>query len=546
MANEFKVRRSLRFEGLSSPPVDPETGDIYKDTAGVLYRWDGSAWVAIGTSAWPTFPLANNQSSPADVTGFEFDDAQSRIYKAEYAITRKYAVTDPMHLDAAFTANASSSSKFGNTIYAIVKQLDGKILIGGNFTNYGGVSGRDRLVRLNADGTVDTAFCANASDGSKFTTGPIRTILIDSNDKIWIGGAFNYVNAPYSRSNLTRLNADGTPDSSLSVAALNEAVMSVTMDIFDNVYVAGQFTSYNLMFGRDRLIRFNAAGTLDSAFCVNATDSSKFAWIINKLTHLPDGSILVGGGFANYGGTSGRNYLVKLNSDGTLNTSFTTNAADGAKFNGVVSDIAVDSYNTTWVSGGYTVYAGTAGRNYLVPLDSSGSVEAAKCAAIVDGKINNQLRTVTTDSNGKIWIGGDFTAWNSTTYNRALVINADGLSVDTDLSAAAIDLSSGAVWAINAEDDEFYLGGTFTNYDAPGNDRFIKLVWDNASAEYLTLGSFVALFKSGSWTAVGEIESGDAPETSITLNSSGQVQYTTSNLSGTEVASYIAYKIFKA
>src|SRR5713226_9409759 len=54
------------------------------------------------------------------------------------------------------------------TILVVVVQPDGKILIGGSFTSLapnGGVSvTRNRIARLNPDGTLDTAFNPNAND----------------------------------------------------------------------------------------------------------------------------------------------------------------------------------------------------------------------------------------------------------------------------------------------------------------------------------------------------------------------------------------------
>src|SRR5687767_6132050 len=42
-------------------------------------------------------------------------------------------------------------------VKSVVEQPDGKILLGGNFINYAG-SGKNHLVRLNHDGTVDPTF----------------------------------------------------------------------------------------------------------------------------------------------------------------------------------------------------------------------------------------------------------------------------------------------------------------------------------------------------------------------------------------------------
>ena len=47
-------------------------------------------------------------------------------------------------------------------VYSIVVQSDGKILIGGDFTTIGGVT-RNRIARLNPDGSLDTTFNPNAN-----------------------------------------------------------------------------------------------------------------------------------------------------------------------------------------------------------------------------------------------------------------------------------------------------------------------------------------------------------------------------------------------
>src|SRR5437660_6911192 len=49
------------------------------------------------------------------------------------------------------------------TVYVVVVQPDGKILIGGIFTTVLGVT-RNKIARLNTDGTLDTAFNPNANN----------------------------------------------------------------------------------------------------------------------------------------------------------------------------------------------------------------------------------------------------------------------------------------------------------------------------------------------------------------------------------------------
>ena len=72
-------------------------------------------------------------------------------------------------------------------IRVVVVQPDGKILIGGDFTtlspNGGAAVTRNHIARLNPDGTLDTAFDPNAND-------IVYAIAVQADGKILVGGAF--------------------------------------------------------------------------------------------------------------------------------------------------------------------------------------------------------------------------------------------------------------------------------------------------------------------------------------------------------------------
>src|SRR5437867_4474729 len=75
-------------------------------------------------------------------------------------------------------------------IRVAVVQADGKILIGGDFTslspNGGAPVTRNRIARLNPDGTLDTAFNPNAN-------GVVISTAVQADGKILAGGAFTSI-----------------------------------------------------------------------------------------------------------------------------------------------------------------------------------------------------------------------------------------------------------------------------------------------------------------------------------------------------------------
>src|SRR5687767_4869448 len=95
-------------------------------------------------------------------------------------------------------------------IKTIAVQADGKILVGGDFTtlapNGGAVVTRNKIARLNPDGTLDTAFDPNAND-------TVLAIALQADGKILVAGDFTTI-AGQSRNRVARLDATtGLPDS---------------------------------------------------------------------------------------------------------------------------------------------------------------------------------------------------------------------------------------------------------------------------------------------------------------------------------------------
>lgn len=64
-------------------------------------------------------------------------------------------------------------------------QPDGKIIIGGTSLTVAGAT-RNRIARLNADGTLDTSFNPSVS-------APVYSVVLSADGRIIVGGAFGLV-----------------------------------------------------------------------------------------------------------------------------------------------------------------------------------------------------------------------------------------------------------------------------------------------------------------------------------------------------------------
>ena len=97
-------------------------------------------------------------------------------------------------------------------IHATLRQPDGKILVGGNFTQLGDGTPRLRLLRLNVDGSLDTGFLPQITS---VASACVVYSLTWANGSIYVGGVFDAVNGTTSP-NVARLNPNGTTASGWS------------------------------------------------------------------------------------------------------------------------------------------------------------------------------------------------------------------------------------------------------------------------------------------------------------------------------------------
>jgi uncharacterized delta-60 repeat protein len=347
-------------------------------------------------------------------------------------------------VDAAFNPNSN------NTIYSIAVQADGKILVGGEFDNIGGQA-RSRIARLNADGTVDAAF-----DPSAY--GAVYSIAVQSDGKILVGGQYTSIGGQ-ARKNIARLNADGTAEAAFNPNADGHlaCVNSIAVQSDGEILVGGKFTSIGGQ-ARNNIARLNADGTLDAAFDPNA-DSDVYSIAVQA-----DGKILVGGNFTNMGGQA-RNRIARLNADGTLDAAFDPNSNSGLR------SIAVQADGKILV-GGYFTSIGGQERHYIARLNSDGTAGAA-----FDPNANSGLRSIAVQADGKILVGGWFTSIGGQARNRIARLNADG-TADTTFNPNA----NNTVHSIAVQTDgKILVGGNFTNIGGQARNNIARLNADGTA-----------------------------------------------------------------
>ena len=369
-----------------------------------------------------------------------------------YNGTARYCIAR-LNVDGTLDASFNPGTGANNSVYTFVLQPDGKIIIGGVFTSYNGTA-RNYIARLNANGTLDTSF--NPGTGAANT---VNTCALLPNGQLIIGGSFTYYNET-ARGRIACLNANGSLDISFNPGTgANFDVFTSALQPDGKIIIGGFFTTCN---GTEshRIARLNEDGTLDTSFN-SGIGANHYVW---TCVLQPDGKIIIGGNFTSYNGAA-RNYIARLNSDGTLDASF--NPGTGAS--SVVLTCVVQPDGKIIIGGNFTSYNG-ATRIRIARLNADGTLDTSFNP--VTG-VDNAVNTCVVQPDGKIIIGGKFTSYNGTTRIRIARLNADG-TLDTSFNSG-----TGANNDVNAcvlqSDGKIFIGGTFTSYNGTNRNGIARL-----------------------------------------------------------------------
>lgn len=361
-------------------------------------------------------------------------------------------------LDTAFNPGTGIPVVLGSTVIGINDlkiQPDGKILIAGVFETYNDIAKRN-MARLNADGSLDNSFTLDPK-----VVNTIRTITLQPDGKIIITGNFN---VDGTRKGVARLNADGSLDetftSYLSGAGNNAfEFFCALLQPDGKILVGGSFPTSATTFLK--LTRLNTDGSRDTSFTPVIHTSGmpiNTQGAINSLAMQPDGKIIAGGGFSQLFGSVTKINFVRLNANGTLDTSFSTGSALGVSIISRVNAIELQPDGKMIIAGGFNVYNGTS-RKGIARINANGTLDTS--FATGTGLVITSVQTMNLTEDGSVIVAGNFNSYNDITRNRIAKISTRTINV-TSLSEAG-PFCVGASFNVNYTPVGIYnLGNIFT------------------------------------------------------------------------------------
>ena len=358
------------------------------------------------------------------------------------------------------TITKDNSIVGGNSsVFDILVQSDGKIVVAGGFTYMNGSSAL-YIDRYNADGTPST-FASGAGNNTTTGTNDYITCLKElSNGDILVGGNFTRFDTQV-QSRIAKIDADGFPVSSFVPGmgqGFNDVVNSIDVQSDGKIIVGGLFTDYagNTV---NRIARLTANGAYDNTFSIGTGFDAK----VNKIKVLANDKILIAGDFTTYNGTSVEG-LVILNADGTLNTDFNLAGATIV----IGGNVKVRNFEIQ-----------SDGKILIVPFIGGGRVYRINLDGTVDFSFtpfdfNTAITAICIQPDGKVIVGGQFTLFQNTIpVNKILRLNTNG-SLDNTFTVGT-GLNSRAFAIKVQSDNKILVGGEFTEFDGESMNYFGRL-----------------------------------------------------------------------
>ena len=314
-----------------------------------------------------------------------------------------------------------------------------------------------------AKNEYDEYVSGNTSFGNRF-------IALSSGKYLWVGvdgaGANGGEGNGLVARNVRRYNTDFTLDETFAAPIFLNGTDGFVRDVVEQsdgkLVIVGNFEYINGT-SAGRIARLNSNGSLDASFNFEGVGFDDNAFVLKLLS---DGSFLVGGQFIAYNGTT-VSRLVKLNSDGSLNTSFSENVA----LNSDIFAIHVLSSGGIYVGGNFT--------NKLIKLTSNGTTDET---FDVGTGFNDMVTSIKVDSNSKVVVGGWFNAaYNGSPCNRGIVrLNADAsLDSSFETEGDGLNFNASVVQCLAIQSDgKIVVGGWFSQYDGNRQGHIIRLNTD--------------------------------------------------------------------
>ncbi|HEX2853549.1 MAG TPA: immunoglobulin domain-containing protein [Opitutaceae bacterium] len=412
----------------------------------LIYQWSHNGKIFSGANPLVLTNITAANAGGYSVTAIDLAKLQSGDNTATsqpVGATLTLGATPGAVVDPSFVPSSP------NTAPSVIAVGNNKIMIGGNFTYTINGQVQRGIARLNNDGSLDTSFAGGGvNDG-----GMVSSIIMHSDGKFMVGGSFTSISG-VARTNLARLNADGTCDTSFTpgvpTSNVTPTLTHLTTDASERIYwSAGATSSY----------RLSSTGGLDGTF------GSFFGGRTQRLAFDRYARVLMfeSGVLYRMTSTGSRDFTFLAN--GSVNPTTTSSGLSMHPNMGVI--LASETV---------PMIGGAVGE--LVRYNTNGTPDPT----FTKMRITNPLvphvdvkLPFLVSYTGKIYVVGDFPALTGSSRTRIARLNADG-TVDTTYNTQSGANGRVTALAFDPVSGHLLIAGEFTSVAGVPRLRVARLL----------------------------------------------------------------------
>lgn len=343
-------------------------------------------------------------------------------------------------------------------VRVIRAQADGRLLIGGRFKSISGVP-RSCIARLTAEGELDDTF--DPGQGAEDSFAVVYDLAIQEDGKILVAGAFTKF-AGESREGIVRLFSDGTVDGAFQTEVKWSPglayVRALQIDGHGRVLMSGRFDSVNGEVRRG-LARLLPEGELDFGFDTSEGVDGPGEPIATVLRVTTNGQIIVGGRFTSIGNVA-RSSIARLSEDGMVDEKFDPGSGftDDSGMPGVVNDIICFEDGSFVVVGGFSCFRGER-RRCIAQITQDGLPDPRFSATDLHFLKVGYVNSIAPSQDGGFLAGGSFEIVNGSEYRALARFTARGELDPEFISAFAPHSIVNAILCLDK--GQLLVGGEF-------------------------------------------------------------------------------------
>ncbi|MBQ4805757.1 PQQ-dependent sugar dehydrogenase [Aquimarina sp. MMG015] len=250
---------------------------------------------------------------------------------------------------------------------------------------------------------------------------------------------------------------------SLNQGVPNGVIQAIVTDTNGDVYHSGTFSEVGNISANNIAVWNESSGWRSLGIGSNGT--------INTLKISSNGNLYAGGAFTEIGGVSAQNIAVWNGNNWS---------ALGSGIDGTIASIEIDDNNNIYAGGVFETINGNTVRNIALWNGTTWSALTDVASGIAG--TNNEVRSLALDTDGILYVGGNFDEAGNVTANRIATWNG------TNWGALGTG-TSGFVEAIAITPTEVFIGGNFSIAGGQTVNRIAR--WNKSNTTWSSVNNGV-------------------------------------------------------